>query len=95
MLSFLNGSDSEFGDDELLNMESSSDSSKSIFLKSDINVIINSMFPGIDSDSSTENLADDSLPHKCTQANNTDPSSSWEWYPWPDRIVHIFNLNKK
>jgi len=32
-LSFLNGSDSEFGDDELSNMESSSDSSKSIFLK--------------------------------------------------------------
>ena len=88
-LSFLNGSDSEFGDDELSNMESSSDNSKSIFLKSDIDVIINSMFPGIDSDSSTENLADDSLPRKRTRANNTDPSSSREWYPWPDRIVRI------
>lgn len=89
MLSFLNGSDSEFGDDELSNMESSLDSSKSIFLKSDIDVIINSMFPGIDSDSSTENLADDSLPRKRTRANNTDPSSSREWYPWPDWIVRI------
>ena len=47
------------------------------------------MFPGIDSDSSMENLADDSLPRKHTRANNTDPSSSQEWYPWPDQIVRI------
>ena len=90
-LSFLNGSDSELGDDELSNMESSSDSSKFIFIKSDIDVIINSMFAGDDRDSSTENLADDSPPRKRARANNTDPSSSREWYPWPDRIVRILS----
>jgi len=31
-------------------------------------------------------------PRKRARANNTDPSTSLEWYPWPDRIVRPVTL---
>ena len=47
--------------------------------------------PGLDSnkdsESSVYDFMDTGPAHKWVCANNTDPSTSREWYPWPDRIV--------
>lgn len=40
-----------------------------------------------DKDSSVDDLTDAGPPRKRVRTNKNDPSTSREWYPWPDRIV--------